>query len=389
MNDENTSSKSEAAEIPSTASQPPSSDKIQIEDICDKVANKVLASLNVSLNAIKDAIKARYEQVDRLNDEKKRELETELERHKKTYSLLLDETIKYRMKSDNLNEEVEALNKEVEALKCDKRRLEESARKDFEEAYEAKKTLEAERKAFDDERRRLEEKRKRDIATMEQTVSTDQSNCEAEKNAMVAKHKAEIEEIRQKYESALAKKDKDWQRKLAEKNEELEANCETTTNEYEEKLDVVRAEIEKRMPKEVRDLFGYREDADDSEDSRRRLQCAYSFMWLLSGSFDKDVFVKRFRAFDTAFADAMDSDRDTLEECRRRVERYLNSKMAGERDDCTISVSWPKKGEDFDKEIHEGNENARRITYARSAYIMCQTKDGNTECLSRAGVDAE
>lgn len=368
MNDENTSSKSEAAEIPSTASQPPSSDKIQIEDICDKVANKVLASLNVSLNAIKDAIKARYEQVDRLNDEKKRELETELERHKKTYSLLQDETIIYRM-------EIADLNEEVEALKCDKRRLEESARKDFEEACKAKKTLEAERKAFDDERRRLEEKRKTDIAVaMEQTASTEQGNCEAEKNAMEAEHKAEIEGIRQKYESALK-----------EKNEEIEQ----VRAECEDELEKVRTEIEKRMPKEVCDLFGYREDADDSEDSRRRLQCVYSFMWLLSGSFDKDVFVKRFRAFDTAFADAMDSDRDTLEECRRRVERYLNSKMAGERDDCTISVSWPKKGEDFDKEIHEGNENARRITYARSAYIMCQTKDGKTECLSRAGVDAE
>ncbi len=374
MTDENTSSKSEAAEIPSTASQPPSSDEILIENICDKVANKVLASLNVSLNAIKDAIKARYEQVDRLNDEKKRELETELERHKKTYSLLLDDTIRYRMENADLNEEVEALNKEVEALKCDKRRLEESARKDFEEACEAKKTLEAERKAFDDERCRLEEKRKMDIAVaMEQTVSTEQGNCEAEKNAMEAEHKAEIEEIRQKYESALK-----------EKNEEIEqvrAGC-------EDELEKVRLEIEKAMPKDVCDLFGYREDADDSEDSRRRLQCAYSFMWLLTGSLDRDVFVERFRAFDNAFAKAMGSG-DTLEECRRRVERYLNSKMAGKRDDCTISVCWPKKGDDFDKEIHEGNENARRITYARSAYVMCLPKNGEPKCLSHAGVDAE
>lgn len=367
MTDENTFSRNETDRIPSTASQPPTVEEAWIENVYNKVANKVLARLN----GIEDAIKARYEQVDRLNDENKRELEAKLEQHKKAYTILNDETMRYRV-------EIADLNEEVESLKHDKNILEKSARTSLEEACEAKRMLEAERRAFHEEKLRLEEKHKMDLATMEQTASTDMVNYESEKNAMAVEHKAEIEKLQQEYESTLAKKD-----------EELEARCETAINDCEEKLDVVRSKIEKVMPREVCNLFGYQEDADDSEDSRRRLQCVYSFMWLLSGPLDKNVFVKRFRTFDTAFAEAMDSDRATLEKCRRRVERYLNDKLKDKNGDCTISVCWPCERDCFDKATHMGNENARTILYAHSAYVMCLTDGKTLECLSRAGVDAK
>lgn len=357
-----------------------------VEDVCNKFANPICSKLD----AIDTTIKSLYKEIEQKYVEEKSELKEKLARLEKVCRFKEEDELKRRLEIERLNAEIGRLNEEIKSLNLYKNALEDSTRASHEEERKAKEAFEKRKEEFAAETARLieEQKRERDALTQqcEAVASQNRSDMEALKKT----HADEMMKMANTHAEDIKAKDAYWQAKLDAKEEELRKSRADVEKEYSDRLEAVRAKIEKAMPKEVCDLFGYKVDAEDAEDTRRRLQCVYSFMCLLSGSLGKDIFLRRFRAFDAALLEIMGSDVNALDDCRAHVEEWLNKKLASGDGDCAIAIHWPSEGDEYNGDHHScTNDNASLIRRAKSACVFCKEKDGSEKCLSRAEVDAE